>query len=80
MLLGDLLEEGVDDGYGKHDTSAATDGAHEIGEDAKSTDANTTEGCRDVDVASQVLDHGLLTEAFDRHLLVHKILADVTGS
>ena len=57
LLLGDLLEEGVDDGDGEHDTRTATDGTHEVCKDAESADTNTTEGSSNVNVASQVLDH-----------------------
>lgn len=77
LILGNLLEERVDNGDGKHDTGTATNGTHEIGKDAKSTDADTAEGGGDMDVPSEVLDHGFLAKTVDGHLLVHEVLDDI---
>jgi len=77
LILGNLLEERVDNSDGKHDTGTATNGAHEVGKDAKSTDADTAEGCGDMDVPSEVLDHGFLTKTVDGHLLVHEVRDDI---
>ena len=50
LFLRDGLEVLVDDGDGKHDTSATADRSHEVRKNAKCTDANATEGrsCGDV--------------------------------
>ena len=78
LLFSHLLEEAIDDGDSKHDTSAATDGSHEVGEDAKSAQADTTESGSNVDVTRQILNHRLLAEVVNSHVLVHQVLDDVT--
>ena len=78
LLFGDLLEEGVNDGDCKHDTCAATDSAHEVGKDAKSTNADTTADGGDMNVAGNVFNHRLLTVVHNSHFLVHQVLDDVT--
>ena len=77
LVLGDLLEEGIDDRDGEHDTRARANGSHEVGKDAESTDADTAEESGCVDVATNVLDHGFLAQAIDDHLLVHQVADDV---
>ena len=78
LVLGDLLEEGVDDGDGEHNTGTAANRTHEVREDAESTDADAAEGCRDVDVAREVLDHGLLAETLNGHVLIHEVSDNIT--
>ena len=73
LVLSDFLEEGVDDGDSEHDTGTATNGSHKVSKDAESTDADTTEGCSDMDIARQVLDHGLLAETLNGHILIHEV-------
>ena len=78
LVLGDLLEEGVDDGDCEHDTGTAADGTHKVSKDAESTDADTAEGCSDMDIARQVLDHGLFAETFNGHVLIHEVSDNIT--
>jgi hypothetical protein len=79
LLLGDLLEVRVDDGYGKEDSSSASDGSHEVCEDAEGTNANTTEGSSGDDVSTEVLDHGFFAVAISNdHVLLHQLVNNIT--
>ncbi len=78
LLLGNLLEERVDDCHSEHNTGTTSDGTHEICKDTKGTNADTTERGSNVDVAGQVLDHSLFAEVVDGHLLVHQVLDDIS--
>ena len=78
LLFGNLLEEGEDNGDGKHDTSTGSNGSHEVSKDAKSSNADSSESSGDVDVASQVPDHGFLTHSFDGHVVLQEVGNDVS--
>ena len=80
LVLGDLLEEGVDDGDGEHDTRAGANSTHEVRKDAKGTDADSTEASSGVDITTNVLDHSFLAKAVDDHLLVHQVADNVARS
>mgnify|MGYP006104693471 CR=1 len=79
LLFGDLLEVLVDDSNGEEDTCSRSDGAHEVGEDAESTNADSTEGGSSVNVPGKFLDHGLFSPAFDHEFLIHELLHDILG-
>lgn len=79
FFLRDLLEVLVDNSHSEEDTSSRSDGSHEVSEDAKSTNANSTEGGSGVNVSGQLLDHGLFSPAFNHELLLHELLHDIAG-
>ena len=79
LVLGDLLEEGVDDGDCEHDTGTTANGTHKVSKDAEGTDADTTEGSSDMDVSRQVLDHGLLAKTLNGHVLIHEVSNYISG-
>jgi len=79
LFLGNLLEVLVDNSDSEHDTGAGADGAHEVSEDAESSNAHSTEGGSRGDVAGEVSDHGLFTKAFDNHVLLHQLAHDIAG-
>ena len=73
LFFGYLLEEGEDDGDSEHDTSTRSDGSHEVSKDAKSTNADSSKGSSDVDVASKVSNHGLLAHSLNRHVVLQEV-------
>lgn len=70
----------VDDGDGQKDTSSGSNGSHEVSEDAKSSNTDTAKSGGSVDVASELVDHGLFSPSFNHEILVHQLLADFTGA
>jgi len=79
FLFGDLLEVLVDNCYSEKDTGSRPDGSHEVGEDAKSTNADSTEGSSGVNVSGKLLDHGLFSPSLNHEFLFHKLLHDIAG-
>lgn len=75
-----MLEEREDDGDGEHDTGTGSYGAHEVGEDAKTSNADSTESGSDVDVASEVSDHGFFAHTLNGHVILQQVGDDVTWS
>lgn len=79
FLLRDLFKVLINNGYSEQNTCARSDSSHEVGKDAKSTNANSTEGGSGVDVLGELFDHRRFPPAFDHELLVHKLAHDVAG-
>lgn len=79
LLLDEDLEVLVDDGDGKQDPSARTDGAQEVGQDRQGSNAQATEGRRCGDVPIELMDHGCLSVAPHHHLLLFQLLSDILG-
>ena len=57
LLFGNLFKVLIDNGHCEHDTSAATNSAHNVSEDAKCTNANTTKAGSSGDVTGEVANH-----------------------
>lgn len=57
LLLDEDLKVLINDGHGQQDTRAGTDGAHKIGNDRQSTDAQSTESRRRRNVSVQFVNH-----------------------
>jgi hypothetical protein len=68
----------VNDGDSQEDTGSRSNGSHEISKDAKSSNADTTESGSSVDVASELVNHGLFSPSFNHEVLVHQLLANFT--
>jgi len=79
FLLGDLLEVLVDNSDSEENTSSRSDGSHEVGEDAESTNADSTEGGSGVNVFGKLLDHGGFSPSLDHEFLVHELAHDIAG-
>jgi hypothetical protein len=82
-LLGLLLDEHLkileDDRDGKQNTGSGSNGSEEVGEDSEHTNAHTTKSSRDRDVTVEHLEGRTTTETTDDHLLLLKLLGDITG-
>jgi len=77
LLLRDLLKVLVDNSNSKENTSTRSNSAHEVSEDAKSTNANSTEGGSGVDVLGKLLNHRGFSPSFNHEFLVHKLAHDI---
>ena len=79
LLFGDLFEVLIDNSHCEHDTRAATNSAHNVSEDAKSADANTTETGSSCDVTGEVANHRVFSKTtLNSHILLHKLSANIT--
>ena len=76
-LLADLLPHVVDDRDGHEDAGARADGAQEVGEDGERADAHAAKGGGRRDVAVEHVQHRLVAEAADHHLLFAQLAGDV---
>ena len=73
FLFGDLLEVTIDDGDSEHDTSSTSNGSHEVSENAKSSNAYSSESSCSVDVASEIPDHCFLAHSLNCHILLQQV-------
>ena len=77
LFLDEDLKVLVDDCDGEEDTSSGSDGAHEIGENGKGADAESSEGRGRWDVPVQLVDHGGFAVTTHNHLLFTKLLGNL---
>jgi len=78
-LLGGNFEVSVDDGYGKENTSTATESTEKVAADGQSSNAGTTKGSRGRNDALELLVHGLLTVTSHDQTLLLELLSDIAG-
>jgi hypothetical protein len=70
----DLFKVLVNNGHGQHNTCATADGAHKVSKDAKSADANAAESRCRCDVAREIANHGVISEAaLNSHVLLDEL-------
>lgn len=77
LLLGEDLKILIDDGNSKEDTSSRADGSQKISSNGKGSDAKTSEGGSNWDVAAQFLLKGNLTVSSDDQLLLLELPGNI---
>lgn len=70
----------IDDGNGQQDTSSRSDGSHEVSEDGKSTNTDSSKGSSSWDVSVELLNHGFLSHTFNKEILVNELSSNVSGA
>jgi len=70
----------VDDGDSHEDTSSASDGTHQIGNNRQETEDSSTKSSGSRDDALELLVHGALTVSSHNHLLVLELFGNVPGA
>ena len=79
LLLQESLVELVNDGNGKKDSGSCSDSSHKVSNDGKGSDAHATKGSSSRDVAVEDVDEGRVTVSLHHHLVVTKLLGNITS-
>lgn len=79
LLLGEDLEILVDNGDGEKDSGSRSDSTHEVGDDGKSSNAQSSEGSGGWDVLVEGAVGGSLAMSNDDHSLLMELLGNVLG-
>lgn len=78
LLLQKGLVELVDDCNGEKNSRSGTNGTHKIGNDRQGTNAHSTKGGGSGNVAIQNVNQGRITMTLHDHLIVSKLLGDIS--
>jgi len=79
LFLNEVLVKSEDDSDGEKNTRTASNSSHEIGNNRQRTNAHSTEGSSGGNVSVQDVDQSGVTVSLHYHLVVTKLLGNITG-